>query len=127
MDPFIGHWSNLKCGGSLDIQDLLREATLMINPNLGVPGNHLVSWKFTTEADPVPASVTTADGKLWGQFPAQGASYYYEIVARTPPEPITAKGYLYGIVCKIDKSRSGGGEDLGDTGTWKAEEQHPEG
>lgn len=111
-DPFEGTWSKLVCTGPPDIQNLLEGAILTI-------ANDTVTWAF--KGMPAPASTTLDDNKLWGELIFESKSYYYEIAARTPPQSLTApKRYLYGIVSQNHRDRSGG--DLGDPGTWKAEE-----
>lgn len=112
MDPFVGTWNILLCAGPSEIEALLKGAQVSI-------AKDLVLW--TLEGVPVSGSTMSEGGKLWGELSVDGKSYYYEIVARTPPPPITGKPYTYGIFSQIAPNQGGGG-DLGDPGVWKAEE-----
>jgi|GEM_PF-4382048 len=112
MDPFEGTWDILLCTGPSDIEPLLKGAKVTI-------AKDGATW--TLEGVAVPGSATPEGGKLWGELSFNSKSYYYEIVVRTPPEPITAKPCTYGIFSQLYPNHGGGG-DLGDPGIWKAEE-----
>lgn len=125
MDPFVGSWTGLQLGGSQDIQDLLKEATLTIDPELGTPGAHLVSWTVGHEPTGVQPSGPSVNRRISGKFStSNNKQYYYEIVAREA-QLFPTKRCLYGIVCAIT-NRGGSGEELGDPGTWTAEENGPD-
>jgi len=112
MDPFVGTWTILLCAGPSDIEALLKGAQVSI-------AKDVATW--TLGGAVVPGSTTHEGGKLWGELSLNGTSYYYEIVSLTPPPPISAKPYTYGIFSQIYPNEGGGG-DLGDPGVWKAEE-----
>jgi hypothetical protein len=112
MDQLEGTWNIQLCAGPSGIEELLEGAKVTITPDEA-------TW--TLEGVDVKGKTTPKGGKLWGEISFKGESYYYEIGARTPPPPITAKPCTYGIFSQLHPDQRGGG-DLGDPGIWTAEE-----
>jgi hypothetical protein len=112
MDQLKGTWNIQLCAGPSDIKELLEGAKVTL-------ATDEATW--TLEGVDVTGSTTPKGGKLSGELSFKDQSYYFEIVAQTPPSSITAKPCTYGIFSQIHANLRGGG-DLGDPGLWKAEE-----
>jgi hypothetical protein len=111
-DEFEGTWGNLKCHDPFDIEQLLAKMD-----HLKIHNDH-VKWHLKTGADLDSTMYEKKNEKLSGHFLLGGHQYYFEVSLRTPPSSLTQpKHYIYGIVSPIN-----GNGDLGDPGTWTAQE-----
>lgn len=118
---FEGKWKVCSCSGTEEVTDLLTDAWWYIEQD-GVSSRYSVSFKQAGSGLLTPFEASFANQRLQGQD--RSGRYYFELVAIRPPEGLKAKRCLYGIFGPITGGSNG---DLGDPGTWKAEESGPEG
>ena len=125
MSQFVGNWTHFKTiDGPAFLNAIFpRDAVLEVRTaeaSSQIPYN--IALRHRQDDLVELLEVEEVPGKLCGQFSFARETFYFELVALDPPAAMVLRGRtLYGVIARIEPGDPG--DDLGDPGTWQAEEE----
>ena len=121
MNALVGRWTHFKTGNGPSFLTKLFPPTAILE--IGQDGvRYTVSLDRGDQNLVILSQIEEAPGKLCGRFSMGPVDYYFEVVPLTPISPLASRSpRIYGMVAEIQSGAPG--DDLGDPGTWQAEDE----